>query len=132
MTKSQQMARVRSKDTYPEKIVRGLLSRMGVRYRLHRRDIPGRPDLFIGRLKLAVFVNGCFWHGHQCRRSIRPKSNRDFWNEKLDRNIERDERVRSELSAKGLSSTIFWTCERDHFAARCRRLAKKYHSMAAR
>lgn len=125
------MARVRSQDTRPEKLVRGILSALGVRYRLHRSDMPGRPDLFIGRLNLAVFVNGCFWHGHGCERSIRPKSNCRFWNEKLDGNIERDERVKRELRSLGVASAILWTCEERGFAARCRYWARKYHSMAA-
>lgn len=125
------MARVKSRDTHPEKVVRGILSALGVRYRLHRSDMPGRPDLFIGRLNLAVFVNGCFWHGHGCERSIRPKSRRRFWNEKLDRNIERDERVKHEMRAMGVAVAIFWTCQERGFAARCRHLARKYHALAA-
>ena len=128
MTKSQQMSRVRSRDTIPEMVVRRLLSGLGVRYRLHRNDIPGRPDIFIGRLNIAIFINGCFWHGHGCRRSARPKSSIRFWNTKLDRNIERDRRVRRELRAMGIASTTLWTCRQKRFLDRCRALAVKYHA----
>lgn len=106
------MARVRSRDTSPELIVRRLLTRLGYRYRLHRRDIPGKPDIaFIGRRK-AIFVNGCFWHGHDCKRGARaPKANADYWARKIARNRARDARVIAELEALGWSSLVLWECE---------------------
>lgn len=121
------MARVKSRDTEPEKIARRLLSSLSVRYRLHRKDIPGCPDLYIPRLGLAIFVNGCFWHGHGCKRSTRPKSNRQFWAEKLDRNIDRDRRVEGRLDEMGLTKALLWTCEKGKWAKQCRSIAKKYH-----
>ncbi len=110
MNKSEQMARIRSRDTAPELLVRRALSRLGVRYRLHRKDLPGKPDLYVGRLRLAIFVNGCFWHGHECARGKRPSSNVDFWNAKIERNRERDARVACELADRGIESLTMWQC----------------------
>ena len=81
MTRSQMMRAVRSEDTKPEVLVRRALFRAGLRYRLHRHDLPGSPDLFILRYNVVVFVNGCFWHQHGCKFTSRPKSNPEFWNE---------------------------------------------------
>ncbi|MBD5657258.1 MAG: DNA mismatch endonuclease Vsr [Candidatus Eremiobacteraeota bacterium] len=100
----ERMARVRTKGTAPELEVRSLLSREGVRYRLHRRDLPGTPDVYVPRLRLAIFVHGCFWHGHDCRRGSRPKTNTTFWNVKILRNIARDGRTRTELTDLGIES----------------------------
>lgn len=126
MTKSQQMARVRSKNTKPELLVRKLLSAEGVRYRLHRADLPGRPDLYIGRLHLAVFINGCFWHGHHCARGQRPKTNARFWKKKIHTNIVRDKRAREALHDMGLSDERLWTCQEKTFPKRCRTIAERY------
>jgi DNA mismatch endonuclease (patch repair protein) len=104
------MSRVRSRDTKPELLVRRSLSRLGVRYRLHRRDLPGKPDVYVGRLKLAVFVNGCFWHGHDCPRGKRPSSNTGFWNTKIDRNRQRDGEILRALSERGIESVTIWQC----------------------
>ena len=106
------MAAVRGKDTKPELAVRRLVHRLGYRYRLHRSELPGKPDLaFIGRRK-AIFVHGCFWHGHDCGRGARvPKTNTDYWLGKIARNVARDERVRGELVALGWRSMIVWECE---------------------
>src|ERR1700688_135355 len=90
LTKSEQMSRVRAQDTKPERLLRKLLSDRGVRYRLHVKSLPGKPDIYVPRLGLAIFVHGCFWHGHDCPRGTAPKSNVDFWNCKLSRNIARD------------------------------------------
>ena len=127
LTKSEQMARVRARDTLPELLVRRLLSDEGVRYRLHRKDIPGCPDLYIPRLHLAVFVNGCFWHGHHCSRGVRPKTNPEFWNRKLERNVKRDAEVRTELSEIGVDAVTLWTCETERFSHRCHRIASRYY-----
>ena len=110
--RSRIMARVKGKDTKPELVVRSLLHKMGYRFRLHRRDLPGNPDLVLPRHRKVVFIHGCFWHGHGgCPRSRRPTTNIEFWNEKLDKNIQRDKRNILELEALGWRSLIIWTCE---------------------
>lgn len=131
MTKSEQMARVRARDTEPERVVRRLLSAEGVRYRLHRSDLPGKPDVYVPRLHLAVFVNGCFWHGHDCERSTTPKTNSDFWKRKIDGNRIRDERVRRDLTELGIEEVTLWTCERDAFEKTCKSIARRYRKAAS-
>jgi len=126
MTKSEQMSRVRSRDTFPELMMRRLLSERGVRYRLHRSDLPGKPDLFISRLRLALFVNGCFWHGHDCSRGRPPSSNQDFWKTKIDRNKERDEAVINALRKRGIESTVVWTCRKEAFVDLADTVAARY------
>jgi DNA mismatch endonuclease, patch repair protein len=104
----------RSKDTKPELLVRGLLRELGVGYRLHRKDLPGKPDIaFIGRKK-AIFVHGCFWHQHgdpQCRIVRRPDSNNSFWNRKFEANLKRDETNLASLFACGWDVLVLWECE---------------------
>ena len=102
--RSRVMSRVRSKDSKPELVVRRLVHRMGFRYRLHRRDLPGSPDLVFARSKKVIFVHGCFWHQHDCARGTRPSSNREFWNAKLDANIQRDQRNSSEFEYERLGA----------------------------
>ncbi len=116
------MRRVKSKDTSPELEVRRMLTAAGARYRLHRRDLPGSPDIVLVGRRLAVFVHGCFWHGHGCPRGARrPKANADYWSEKLRRNQERDARVLADLAALGWRSETVWECElRDHPALEAR------------
>lgn len=106
------MARVRARDTKPEMIVRRLLTERGLRYRLHRRDLPGTPDVaFMGRRK-AIFVHGCFWHGHDCARGARtPKTNADYWLTKIATNRARDARNATALTAMGWSVATVWECE---------------------
>lgn len=110
MNKSEQMAHVRSRDTEPELRVRRELTARGIRYRLHRKDLPGKPDVYVGRLRLAIFVNGCFWHGHDCPRGKRPSTNADFWNAKINRNRERDAKVMQELAKRGIETLTLWQC----------------------
>ena len=86
------MAAIRSKDTKPELYVRSCVHEAGFRFRLHRRDLPGRPDLVLPRYHLAVFVHGCFWHGHDCGRAQRPRTNTGYWGPKIEGNILRDQR----------------------------------------
>lgn len=106
------MARVRGKDTKPEMIVRRLLHRMGYRYGLHSKSLPGRPDLVLARHRKVVFVHGCFWHGHEgCLRSNRPASNREFWARKLDRNQARDEAAACALAEDNWGVLTIWECE---------------------
>jgi len=111
-TRSMVMRKVRQENTAPEMIVRRALHRMGYRFRLHRRDLPGRPDIVLTKHKAVVFVHGCFWHGHPgCRRAARPASNAAFWNDKLDRNIERDRKVVAALERAGWRVLIVWECD---------------------
>ena len=108
------MSRVRGRDTKPEMIVRRLLHRMGYRYRLHRRDLPGKPDIVFVTKKKVVFVNGCFWHGHlekKCKLARMPKSRIDFWKAKIDYNRSRDERNTKALNAMGWGVFAVWECE---------------------
>ena len=106
------MARVGQKNTKPELIVRKLLYGLGYRYRLHRKDLPGTPDIcFISRKK-AVFVHGCFWHRHEgCRRTTTPKTRTDFWEEKFRQNVARDRRKIDDLRQLGWNALIVWECE---------------------
>lgn len=104
------MAAVRGTDTAQEIYVRKKLFAAGHRFRLHAKNLPGRPDIVLPRYKTAVFVHGCFWHGHTCRRGKRPESNRLFWDNKIDGNIRRDHRNRAALSAVGWRCVVIWQC----------------------
>jgi len=110
--RSQIMGRIAGRDTKPEKRVRSLLHALGYRFRLHRRDLPGRPDVVLPRFKTVVFVHGCFWHGHPgCRRATIPATNREFWATKIAGNRARDERVIAELQRLGWTVLVIWQCE---------------------
>jgi DNA mismatch endonuclease (patch repair protein) len=105
------MSRVRGRDTAPELYVRHALHAAGFRYRLHQRDLPGRPDIVLPGLNTAVFVHGCFWHGHECPRGRRPTSNSAFWAAKLDRNLARDREASAALSRSGWTVRTVWECQ---------------------
>lgn len=122
------MQAVKSKDTGPELLVRRLLHARGYRYRLHKRDLPGRPDIvFPGRRKV-IFIHGCFWHGHHCRRGARvPKSNTDYWTAKIARNRARDQAARKRLKAKGWIALVLWECELRDKEMLARRAEKFLH-----
>ncbi|ADG08964.1 very short patch repair endonuclease [Caulobacter segnis] len=106
------MSRVRSENTTPELRVRSIAHSMGLRFRLHRSDLPGKPDLVFPRHKVAIFVHGCFWHRHEgCRKASMPKSRQEFWGAKFEANIERDRRVTSQLRALGWNVETIWECE---------------------
>jgi DNA mismatch endonuclease (patch repair protein) len=106
------MSRIRGRDTKPELIVRRLVHALGYRFRLHRRDLPGAPDLTFPGRKKVVFIHGCFWHQHQgCRFAYKPKSNVEFWKQKLTGNTRRDARVVQELREQGWSPLVIWECE---------------------
>ncbi len=106
------MQAVKSKDTAPELLVRRLAHSLGYRFRLHRKDLPGKPDLVFPRLHKALFVNGCFWHGHDCARGARvPVQNRPYWTRKIARNKERDAATRTALTALGWKVAVLWECE---------------------
>ena len=109
--RSAQMAKVRSKDTKPEMFVRRLVHRMGYRYRLHRRSLPGKPDLVFGPRKKVIFVHGCFWHGHNCSLGRIPKSRVDFWETKIRTNRSRDEANLARLEELGWKPLVIWECQ---------------------
>ena len=118
------MRRVKGRDTGPEKTVRRLLTALGARYRLHRKDLPGKPDIVMAGRRLAIFVHGCFWHGHDCARGARvPKANRDYWLGKVGRNRERDFASRAALEASGWRVETIWECDLKDEAALIARLA---------
>ncbi|MBA3939801.1 MAG: very short patch repair endonuclease [Sphingopyxis sp.] len=110
-SRSRLMARVRAKNTKPEIEVRSLLHKLGYRFRLHRKELPGKPDIVFKRRRKAIFVHGCFWHGHGCRIGKLPKSNIQFWQDKIERNRARDAENRSELEKLGWSVDEVWQCE---------------------
>ena len=110
--RSQIMASVRSKNTGPELLVRRFLWSKGLRYRIHDRTLPGTPDLALSKQKLAIFVHGCFWHGHDdCRRGRLPKSRVDYWKGKIEANKTRDSAVAEKLGKMGWKRLVVWDCE---------------------
>ena len=110
--RSRTMRAVKGKDTGTEMTVRRIVHRMGFRYRLHRKDLPGKPDLVFGPRRKVIFVHGCFWHGHTCKRGDRiPKENWRYWTKKIARNKERDREHVSALKAKGWRVLVIWECE---------------------
>lgn len=126
------MARVRSKDTSPEWAVRHILTRLGARYRLHRKDLPGNPDIVMPGRRLVVFVHGCFWHGHDCQRGARiPKANRDYWLAKVARNRARDEKAAHALAAGGWAVETVWECELKEKDRLTQRLAMRLEASKA-
>ncbi len=111
-TRSRMMSGIRAKDTKPELAVRSVLHRAGFRYQLHRRDLPGKPDLVFPKYRMLIFVNGCFWHRHQnCHLAATPKTNAKFWAEKLSLNVKRDKRVIAALHRLGWHVLNIWECE---------------------
>jgi DNA mismatch endonuclease (patch repair protein) len=109
--RSRMMSRIRGRDTGPEKIVRSLLFRSGFRFRLHRRDLPGRPDIVLPKYRAVIFINGCFWHAHaRCAYATSPSSNRKFWETKLAVNQERDRRNIGKLRQAGWRVLVVWEC----------------------
>lgn len=110
--RSEIMSRVKSKDTKPELFVRSLLHTMGYRFRLHRKDLPGSPDIVLPKHRTAIFVHGCFWHQHPgCPRATLPQRNAEFWKKKLEGNVERDSRAQQRLKELGWNVLILWQCE---------------------
>ncbi|WP_144937090.1 very short patch repair endonuclease [Pseudomonas alabamensis] len=111
-TRSRMMSGIKGRNTRPELIVRRFLHASGYRFRLHRRDLPGSPDIVLSRFKTCIFVHGCFWHRHQdCRYATTPKTRTEFWNAKFDANVERDNRARAALVALGWQVITVWECE---------------------
>jgi DNA mismatch endonuclease (patch repair protein) len=105
------MSRVRGSNTFPERLVERFLRRHGIRFRRHDRRLPGTPDIIVPQFNVAIFVNGCFWHGHKgCRRSKLPSTRRKFWADKIRGNRKRDERVRRALRRQGWTVLTVWGC----------------------
>jgi DNA mismatch endonuclease (patch repair protein) len=112
MQRRRTMAGVHSEDTTPERIVRRLLHGLGLRFRLHRRELPGAPDIVLPGRKTVIFVHGCFWHQHACPRGARrPATNAGYWRRKLDRNQARDQVVRRRLQRLGWRVLVVWECQ---------------------
>lgn len=110
--RSENMSKIRSKDTKPEKAVRKILSGMGFKYRLHSKKLPGKPDIVIASRKTAVFINGCFWHQHEnCKRKTMPKTNSEYWKSKLTSNVDRQKEELAEIKELGFKPVIIWECQ---------------------
>lgn len=110
--RSENMRRIRSKNTEPEMLLRSVLHRKGYRFRIHRKDLPGKPDIIFASRRKAVFVHGCFWHQHSaCREGRIPGSRQEYWKPKLARNIERDEIAVQSLLELGWKVLVVWECE---------------------
>jgi len=110
--RSWNMSRIRSKNTKPEIIVRSTLHRLGYRFRIHRKDLPGKPDIVLPKYKAVIFVHGCFWHRHEgCKDCTTPKTNTEFWKDKFQRNVERDILHQIKLKKDGWKVVVIWTCE---------------------
>ena len=105
------MGRIRSKNTRPELTVRSLLHALGYRFRLHRKDLPGRPDIVLPKHKKIIFVQGCFWHGHACKLGSKPKSNGEYWSPKISKNRERDVKNIAKLEEMGWGVLELWECD---------------------
>ncbi|MBD0272344.1 MAG: DNA mismatch endonuclease Vsr [Acetobacteraceae bacterium] len=118
------MARIRGKDTRPELAVRSMLHAMGFRFRLHRRDLPGTPDIVLSGRRKAIFVHGCFWHGHGCGCARLPKTRLDYWGPKIAANRARDGRKAAALRREGWSVAAVWECQLRKPGALERRLAR--------
>lgn len=109
--RSQIMASITGKETKPEISVRSYLFRQGFRFRKNVKTIPGKPDIVLPKYQTIIFIHGCFWHGHNCKKATRPTSNTEFWNTKIQGNIERDKQVKSELKKIGWKILTVWDCE---------------------
>lgn len=110
--RSEVMSKIKGKDTKPEMILRSLLFKLGFRYRVHKKDLPGKPDIVFVKQKIAIFVHGCFWHYHQdCHEGRIPSTNSNFWKNKLEKNIIRDENNIKTLQSIGWKVLVVWECE---------------------
>ena len=111
-TRSTIMSRIKGRDTNPERIVRSIIHRMGYRFRLHAKELPGKPDIVLPKHKKLVFVNGCFWHGHKgCKRAKIPATNTTSWLKKINSNIARDKKKLKELKKLGWKPLVVWQCQ---------------------
>ena len=111
-TRSYNMSRIRNKDTKPEMLVRRFLHKNGFRYRLHVKDLPGKPDIVLPKYKTVIFIHGCFWHGHQgCKYFVVPKTRTEWWLNKIGTNIANDANAETQLKAAGWNIIKIWECE---------------------
>ena len=131
--RSRTMAAVKSKNTSPELKLRRALHRAGFRFRLHRRDIPGNPDVWLPRYRMAVFVHGCFWHWHGCKRSRMPATNVEYWTSKINRTKNRDQMNKQKLESLGWECVVVWECNLSEMTEilieRLNTLRKTYHPL---
>ena len=109
--RSEIMGCVKQKDTAPELTVRKILHKLGYRFRLHRKDLPGKPDIVLPKHKAIILVHGCFWHGHSCRKGKLPSSNAEFWQQKISKNIQRDHDTIDKLLDSGFRVLVVWECQ---------------------
>jgi len=111
-SRSYNMSQIKGKDTKPEKTVRSLLHKNGYRFRLHKKDLPGKPDIVLSKYKTVIFVHGCFWHRHKnCANASNPKTNKKFWKEKFSSNVKRDRESQAKLKKLGWKIIVIWECE---------------------
>lgn len=111
-TRSYNMSQIKGRDTKPEMLVRKYLHARGIRYRLHNKNLPGKPDLTLTRYHTVIFVNGCFWHGHNgCRYFVLPKTRTEWWQDKIEETIKRDNKKMMDLKERGWNSLVIWECE---------------------
>ena len=121
------MSRVAAKNTSPEIRVRRAAHALGLRFRLHRRDLPGTPDLVFAKHRIVIFVHGCFWHRHPgCKKASTPKSRTDFWQSKFDSNVARDRRTTEKLNALGWTVAVVWECQTKEPALLSRTLVDRF------
>jgi len=114
-TRSYNMSRIRSRDTKPEMLVRKFLFANGFRYRVNDKRLPGKPDIVLPKYKTVIFVNGCFWHGHEgCKYFVVPKTRTEWWLEKIKRNVELDKSTIHKIENSGLKAIIIWECQLKH------------------
>ncbi len=124
------MASISGKETKPEISVRSFLFRQGFRFRKNVKTLPGKTDIFLSKYQTVVFIHGCFWHGHNCKKAARPTSNTEFWNAKIQSNINRDMRVKDELKKAGWNVLTIWGCElknKECFADSMKKLIAELH-----
>lgn len=127
--RSKIMQSIRGKDTRPELAIRKMLHRLGYRFRIHKKGLPGTPDIYLAKHRTAVFVHGCFWHGHQgCRRAQMPTTNQEFWASKIERTIQRDADAVDSLESQGIRVLTIWQCELREPIAIERRIAAHFEA----
>jgi DNA mismatch endonuclease (patch repair protein) len=111
-TRSYNMSRIRSKDTKPEMLVRRFLHKNGFRYRLHVKDMPGKPDIVLPKYKTVIFIHGCFWHGHEgCKKAALPETRKEWWETKIKKNCQNDEKSAEFLTTQNWNIISIWTCQ---------------------
>ena len=124
--RSRMMSGIKGKNTKPERIVRSITHRMGLRFRLHRADLPGRPDIVFPKHRTVILVHGCFWHRHNCGLAANPKTRPEFWEAKFLRNMRRDGQTRQRLEEIGWRAVVVWECETRNEAKLAQRLSSEF------